>query len=294
MRTMMWLLVLVLLLAEPGGAAGNPVRVVDDAGREVRLAAPAKRIVSLAPHLTELLFAADAGERLVGVSEHSSYPPEARRLPRVGGGAGLDLEAIIALQPDLVVAWQSGNSAGQLAQLERFGLVLFYSEPGQIDDVATTLERLGVLAGTATRGSEAAQAYRDGVARLAQRFSGREPVSVFYQIWERPLMTISGAHMISAWLRLCGGANVFAGLPDLATTVSLEAVLAADPQVIIAGRYPGKSGDWQRPWRAWPELRAVAGDHLYTVPAEMMERHTPRALVAAEELCEYIERARSD
>ena len=292
MRTMMWLL--VLLLAEPGGAAGNPVRVVDDAGREVRLAAPAKRIVSLAPHLTELLFAADAGERLVGVSEHSSYPPEARRLPRVGGGAGLDLEAIIALQPDLVVAWQSGNSAGQLAQLERFGLVLFYSEPGQIDDVATTLERLGVLAGTATRGSEAAQAYRDGVARLAQRFSGPEPVSVFYQIWERPLMTISGAHMISAWLRLCGGANVFAGLPDLATTVSLEAVLAADPQVIIAGRYPGKSGDWQRPWRAWPELRAVAGDHLYTVPAEMMERHTPRALVAAEELCEYIERARSD
>ena len=292
MRTMMWLL--VLLLAEPGGAAGNPVRVVDDAGREVRLAAPAKRIVSLAPHLTELLFAADAGERLVGVSEHSSYPPEARRLPRVGGGAGLDLEAIIALQPDLVVAWQSGNSAGQLAQLERFGLVLFYSEPGQIDDVATTLERLGVLAGTATRGSEAAQAYRDGVARLAQRFSGREPVSVFYQIWERPLMTISGAHMISAWLRLCGGANVFAGLPDLAPTVSLEAVLAADPQVIIAGRYPGKSGDWQRPWRAWPELRAVAGDHLYTVPAEMMERHTPRALVAAEELCDYIERARSD
>ena len=290
MRTMMWLLV----LAGPGGAAGNSVWVVDDAGREVRLAAPAKRIVSLAPHLTELLFAADAGERLVGVSEHSSYPPEARRLPRVGGGAGLDLEAIIALQPDLVVAWQSGNSAGQLAQLERFGLVLFYSEPGQIDDVATTLERLGVLAGTATRGSEAAQAYRDGVARLAQRFSGREPVTVFYQIWERPLMTISGAHMISAWLRLCGGANVFAGLPDLATTVSLEAVLAADPQVIIAGRYPGKSGDWQRPWRAWPELRAVAGDHLYTVPAEMMERHTPRALVAAEELCEYIERARSD
>ena len=289
---MMWLV--ALLLAGPGGAAGNPVWVVDDAGREVRLAAPAKRIVSLAPHLTELLFAADAGERLVGVSEHSSYPPEARRLPSVGGGAGLDLEAIIALQPDLVVAWQSGNSTGQLVQLERLGLVLFYSEPGQIDAVATTLERLGVLAGTATRGSEAAQAYRDGVARLAQRFSGREPVSVFYQIWERPLMTISGAHMISAWLRLCGGANVFAGLPDLAPTVSLEAVLAADPQVIIAGRYPGKSGDWQRPWRAWSELRAVAGDHLYTVPAEMMERHTPRALVAAEELCEYIERARSD
>ena len=289
---MMWLLVLVL--AGPGGAAGAPVWVVDDAGREVRLAAPAQRIVSLAPHLTELLFAAGAGERLVGVSEHSSYPPEARRLPGVGGGAGLDLEAIIALQPDLVVAWQSGNSAGQLAQLERLGLVLFYSEPDQIDAVATTLERLGVLAGTATQGSEAAQAYRDGVERLAQRFSGRKPVSVFYQIWERPLMTISGAHMISAWLRLCGGANVFAGLPDLAPTVSLEAVLAADPQVIIAGRYPGKSGDWQRPWRVWSELRAVAGDHLYTVPAEMMERHTPRALVAAEELCEYIERARSD
>lgn len=292
MRNIVWLL--TVLLAGGVAHAGQPLVVVDDAGREVRLAAPAQRIVSLAPHLTELLFAAGAGERVVGVSEHSSYPPEAQRLPSVGGGAGLDLEAIIALRPDLVVAWQSGNSAGQLAQLERFGLVLFYSEPGQIDTIATTLERLGTLAGTAGQGSEAAQAYRDGVARLKQRFAGREPVSVFYQIWERPLMTISGAHMISAWLRLCGAANVFADLPQLAPAVSVEAVLAADPEVIVAGRYAGKGSEWQRVWRAWPQLRAVAGNHLYTVPAEMMERHTPRALVAAEELCEHIERARPD
>lgn len=289
---MMWLL--TVFLASRCAVAGHPLVVVDDAGREVQLAVPAKRIVSLAPHLTELLFAAGAGERLVGVSEHSSYPVQAQQLPTVGGGAGLDLEAIIALQPDLVVAWQSGNSAGQLAQLERFGLRLFYSEPGEIDAIATTLERFGTLAGTESQGSEAAQAFRDGVAGLAERFAGREPVSVFYQIWERPLMTINGDHMISAWLRLCGGANVFAQLPELAPAVSLEAVLAADPQLIIAGRYAAKGADWEQTWRAWPQLRAVAGHHLYTVPAEMMERQTPRALIAAEQLCGYIERARRD
>ncbi len=292
MRRLTWLL--MLFLAGRVGTAGDPIRVVDDVGREVRLAAPAQRIVSLAPHLTELLFEAGAGKRVVGVSEHSSYPAEAQRLPSVGGGAGLDVEAIIALQPDLVLAWQSGNSAGQLAQLERFGLVLFYSEPGELEAIATTLERLGTLAGRARRANEAAGAYREGLARLTQRFVGRKSVSVFYQIWERPLMTVGGTHMISAWLRMCGAANVFSDLPQLAPAVSVEAVLAANPQVIVAGHYAGKSSAWQHAWRAWPQLRAVAGDHLYTVPAEMMERYTPRTLVAAEELCEYIERARRD
>jgi len=294
MRRLTWLLVLVLLLAGRVAADGGPPTVVDDAGREVGLAAHANRIVSLAPHLTELLFAAGAGARLVGVSEYSDYPAEAARLPGVGGGAGLDLEAIIALRPDLVVAWQSGNSPAQLATLERLGLTVFYSEPRQIDDIATSLERLGALAGTAGQAAAAAQAFREQVRLLAGKYADRQPVSVFYQIWERPLMTVNGGHMISAWLRLCGATNVFAGLPELASAVALEAVLAADPEVIIAGRYPGKGDAWQQAWRAWPRLRAVADGHLYTVPADMMERQTPRALLAAGELCEYVERARRD
>ena len=285
---------LALLLATRVAAAGSPVMVLDDAGREVRLAAPATRVVSLAPHLTELLFAAGAGVRLVGVSEYSSYPAQAARLPGVGGGAGLDLEAIISLRPDLILAWQSGNSPAQLASLERLGLTVFYSEPRKIDDIATSLERLGALAGTADQAGAAARAFREQVRRLADEYAGRQPVSAFYQIWERPLMTVSGAHIISAWLRLCGATNVFAGLPELAPAVAQEAVLAENPEVIIAGRYAGKGDAWEQAWRAWPQLRAVADGHLYTVPAEMMERHTPRALTAARELCEHIERARRD
>jgi iron complex transport system substrate-binding protein len=284
----------MLVMAGRPAPATPAVAVRDDAGREVRLEAPARRIVSLAPHVTELLFAAGAGQRVVGVSEHSDYPPRAARLPRVGGGAGLDLEAVLALQPDLVVAWQSGNSPGQLAQLERLGLVLFYSEPREPAAIATSLERLGTLAGTAAAAERAAAAFRDGVAQLGARYAQQEPVSVFYQIWERPLMTINDAHIISAWLRLCGARNVFAGLSQLASAVSREAVLAADPEVILSGRYAGKGRGWEESWRAWPRLRAVAEGHLYSVPAEMMERQSPRALIAARELCGYIERARTD
>jgi iron complex transport system substrate-binding protein len=282
-----------LSLLWPSAFAEPAHAVTDDAGREVRLAAPARRIISLAPHATELLFAAGAGRWVVGVSEYSDYPPAAAMLPKVGGGAGLDLERIVALQPDLVVAWQSGNSPGQLRKLERLGLTLFYSEPQSIDDIATSLERLGRLAGSADTARKAAQAFRTGVRSLARHYAGRPTVSVFYQIWRRPLMTINGRHIISAWLRLCGARNVFADLPELAPAIDVEAVVEADPQVLLGGRYAGKSHDWQADWRRWSQLRAVAGGHLYTVPADSMERQTPRALSAARQLCAHIDKARA-
>lgn len=268
------------------------IEVVDDAGRSVRLSAPAQRIVSLAPHITELLFAAGAGDRVVGVSQFSDHPPEVAALPQVGGGAGLDLEAIIGLQPDLVVAWQSGNSAGQLRQLERLGLTLFYSEPGMINSIAANLERLGQLSGTETRAAAAARAFRDDVQVLRSRYAGRSPVTVFYQVWEHPLMTVNSEQLISDWIRLCGGVNVFEDFSELAPAIDVEAVLQADPQVLIAGRYQGSNDGWRRQWLRWPQLRAVANGHLYTVPAEMIARHTPRALSAVEELCGYLEAAR--
>ncbi|MCO6411952.1 MAG: cobalamin-binding protein [Thiogranum sp.] len=283
-----WPVVIALLACGPLQA----IEVIDDAGRSVRLSAPAQRIVSLAPHITELLFAAGAGDRVVGVSQFSDYPPEAAALPQVGGGAGLDLEAIIGLRPDLVVAWQSGNSAGQLQQLERLGLTLFYSEPGMIDSIAVNLERLGRLSGTQTRAATAARAFRDAVKALRSRYSGREPVTVFYQVWEHPLMTVNGEQIISDWIRLCGGVNLFEHLAELAPVIDLEAVLQADPQVLIAGRYQGSNDGWRRQWLRWPQLRAVANGHLYTVPAEMIARQTPRALPAVEELCGHLEMAR--
>jgi iron complex transport system substrate-binding protein len=265
---------------------------VDDAGREVSFPRPVQRIVSLAPHVTELLYAAGAGDKVVGVSEFSGYPAAARELPKIGGGAGLDLEAILALRPDLVVAWRSGNSRAQLQRLEQLGLTLFYSEPRDIEHIATSLERFGKLAGSESIARKTAQDFRQGVRKLGDRYAGRNRVRVFYQIWQRPLMTVNGRHMISAWLRLCRAENVFAQLPDLAPVVDAEAVLKANPEVLLAGRYAGKGEDWKAFWLRWPQLRAVAGKHLYTVPAETMERYTPRALSAATELCEHIDRAR--
>ena len=287
MRTLFATLMLLVLSA--AAEAGGKVEAIDDAGRTVSLRQPAQRIVSLAPHATELLFAAGAVDRVVGVSEFSTHPPSASRLPKIGGGAGLDMEAIAALQPDLVVAWRSGNSPAQVERLERLGMVVFRSEPRHIDAIATSLERLGVLAGTAERAREAAQAFRAGVADLRGSYRDAEPVRVFYQIWQQPLMTVNGEHMISDWLRVCGAVNVFADLPVLASTVSAEAVLQADPDVFVAGRYAGKGELWKQQWLRWPQLRAVAARHLYTVPAETMERQTPRALTAARELCGHID-----
>jgi len=288
----MKLLLVTLLSGFLASAANAAVEVTDDAGRTVRLEQPARRIVSLSPHATELLYAAGAGEWVVAVSEYSTWPPVARQLPRVGSGAGLNVEAIVAQKPDLVVAWLSGNAKPQLQQLERFGVPVFYSEPRDIDDIANNLLLLGQLAGTEAKAEKIARAFRDGVSLLRERYAGRHPVTAFYQIWSQPLMTINGDHMISHWMQLCGAQNIFADLSDLAPAVDPEAVLKADPEVLLAGRHSGKSADWETRWRQWKGLRAVQGNHLYTVPAETLERQTPRALQAAEELCAHINAVR--
>ncbi|VAW82952.1 Vitamin B12 ABC transporter, substrate-binding protein BtuF, partial [hydrothermal vent metagenome] len=236
MKVGMLVLALVFLVTTANGA----VEVTDDAGRTVRLEQPARRIVSLSPHATELLFAAGAGAHVVAVSGYSNWPPAARRLPRIGSGAGLNVEAIIAQQPDLVVAWLSGNAKSRLFQLEHFGIPVFYSEPRDIDGIAENLLALGRLAGSEAKAQQAARAFRAGVRTLRERYAGRRPVTAFYQIWPQPLMTINGQHMISHWMQLCGAENIFAGLPDLAPVIDQEAVLEADPEVLLAGRHPGK------------------------------------------------------
>ncbi|WP_132973800.1 cobalamin-binding protein [Thiogranum longum] len=274
------------------GRASAAVEARDDAGRIIHLEQPAHRIVSLSPHATELLFSAGAGDRVVAVSEYSDWPPAARQLPRVGSGAGLNVEAVVAQRPDLVVAWLSGNARLQLRQLEQFGIKVFYSEPRDIDGIARNLLALGRLADSEVKAQQAAEAFRERVDALRSRYAGRRPVTVFYQIWDQPLMTVNGQHLISHWLSLCGAVNIFDDLADLAPAVDPEAVLKADPEVLIAGRHPGKSAGWEERWRQWKSLRAVQAGHLYTVPAELLERQTPRAVQAAQELCEHIDQAR--
>lgn len=269
------------------------VRVTDDLGQAIVLAQPARRIVSLAPHVTEMLFAAGAGERVVGAVQYSDYPEAAQRVPRVGGYTSLDLEAVVALRPDLIVAWKSGNPAQQLEKLRGLGFAVYITEPRHIEDVPRDIERLGQLAGTATAAHKATAAFRARHEALRRRYGGRPLVDVFYQIWDHPLMTVNGEHLISDVLRLCGGRNVFASLPVLAPKVDVEAVLAADPEAIVASGMGEARPEWLDTWRRWPQLRAVRHNDLFFIPPDLIQRHTPRILDGAERLCTALEQARA-
>jgi iron complex transport system substrate-binding protein len=276
------------MLMSPSLAA---VSVVDDSKRTVTLAEPARRIVSLAPHATELIYAAGAGPYLVGVSEYSNYPPEAKRLPSVGGVSALDLERVITLKPDLVVVWGSGNSATQIAKLHSLRIPVFESEPRDFATIAGSIERLAQLAGTDPVGHAAAENFRARLEKIRTTYQQRPVVRVFYQIWRTPLMTLNGAHMVSAAIRLCGGENIFGTLPQLAPAISTEAVLKANPETIIASS--GGKEDPFAGWRRFPAMTAVARGNLFSVDGELMNRASPRVLDGTEALCKHLETARS-
>lgn len=273
-------------------ALATGITVYDGIGRKVTLPEPANRIVSLAPHTTELLFAAGAGKQIVGAVDYSNYPPVAEQLPTVGSSASLNLESIVALHPDLVLAWKSGNVAPQVEHLIELGIPVFYSEPRRLEDIATDLQHLGELAGTSSVADAAAQAFRNAYKRLGHEFAQRTPVRTFYQIWNQPLMTVNGEHLISQVITLCGGKNVFAELSTLAPAVSLEAVLATDPEAIIASGKARERPEWLESWRAWPRLSAVKNHQLYAIDPDLIQRQTPRILDGAKIMCQQLQQAR--
>lgn len=283
----------LLLLGLLSLSARADITVRDDSGQTLRLAGPARRIVSLAPHVTENLFAAGAGAQVVGASEYSDWPEAAVKLPKVGGYSRLNLEAIVALKPDLIIGWTSGNAPAHLAKLKALGFPVYLSQPKHLEDVAGELERFGQLAGSGPAASAAAQAFRARHEQLRKRYSQRPPVRVFYEIWNRPLMTVNGEHLISDVMRLCGGDNVFAALPQLAPAVTEEAVLAANPEVVVASGMGESRPEWLDSWRHWKQLSATSRDNLFFVPPALMQRHTARILDGAENLCGHLETARS-
>lgn len=287
------LAILVSLAATTANSARAAVSAVDDTGATITLARSAQRIVSLAPHVTELLYAAGAGDRIVGAVEYSDYPEAAKRLRRVGSYAAFDLEAIVALQPDLVVAWGSGNPQHQLNALRALNRTLYITEPRRIEDVPKHIERLGTLAGTSAIARASAHDFRERYTRLRQRYAAHSPVAVFYQIWQQPLMTVNGAHIISDVMRACGGRNVFATLGPLAAAVDIEAVLAADPEVIIVSGMGAAQPELIRAWERWPTVRAVKKQNVFFIHPDLLQRHTPRLLQGAEQMCAHLETARS-
>ncbi len=271
---------------------GHAVEVTDDLGRTVRLASPARRIVSLSPHLTELLFSAGAGRQIVATVSYSNYPPAARKIPRIGGYTLLDVERIIALRPDLVVAWHSGNPRGQLERLEQLGIPVYYSEPRSLEAIAATIRHFGILTGHERLARKRSRQFLQGIGRLRQRYGKQRPVRVFYQIWHRPLMTINGRHFISKVIRLCGGRNVFAAEPALVPRIGIESVIARAPEVIIASGMAEKRPHWVKDWLAWPAIPAVRRRHLYVIHPDLIQRPTARLLQGARQMCEALQHAR--
>lgn len=287
---------LVLWLCLPfaqAGASERGIVVVDDRGRSVELAEPAQRIVSLAPHLTELLFAVGAADRLVATVAHADFPAAAREIPRIGTATQLDLERLMAARPDLIIAWDSGSPRAPLERLERLGLTIYYSEPSDFGGIGKDLRRLGRLTGSDDLAERAARDFEEKIDALRTRHADRPPVTVFYQVWDQPLMTVNDAHLIGEAIRLCGGRNVFGHLEVLVPRPGRETVLAADPEAIVSGGPGEDRPDWLEPWEHWTGLTAVRRDNLFFIPPSLIQRHTPRISEGTRMLCEALETARS-
>ena len=263
------------------GIAGAPARAADCADP----GPPYERIVTLSPHLTENAFAAGIGDRLVGAVAWSRYPEAARALPRVGDAFRIDMERLIALKPDLVIGWSSGNPDAALDQIEALCLPLWRTETREPAGIADLIERLGT-AGDAPKQAAAADGVRQALAGLSERYLGAAPVRYFYQVAPRPLFTINGDHLISQGLALCGGVNVFADAPGLAPQISREAVLAARPEVMLA---PDSEPDPLAPWRNWSTLPAVRDGALHTLPAAAISQATPRFVEALGVACDLLD-----
>ena len=273
-----------------------PLQVHDDRGKTLRLAVPATRMISIAPHLTEIAFAAGVGARLIAVSEYSDYPSEALRLPRVGDGARVDIERILTLKPDLVLAWKSGNQAGDIEKLERLGIPVWVSEPARLADISRLLRDVARLAGEPARGERAAGDFERDLQKLRQRDSGapaqHAALRVFYEIWHQPLLTVNGAHIISDAITLCGGKNVFAGVPVLTPAVSLESVLAARPDIVLGGGSANGEADFVARWRRMPLAALQAIPTRYIAPAGI-QRQSPRILEGIRAICTHLDAART-
>ena len=292
MRALLCLLLPALLLLSTC-AAGAAITVVDDAGRRVTLARPAQRVISMAPHVTELLFAAGGGARIVGAMNYSDYPAAARSIPLIGSNSQIDLERVIAMKPDLLIVWQSGNTARQIGQLQSLSIPVFHSEPRKLDEVATSLLRFGQLLGTEQAAQAAAAQYRAKLAALRTRYGKRPQVSVFYQAWDSPLYTLNGEQIASDAVKLCGGTNIFAGLTTIAPQVSVEAVVQADPEAIVGGKLYTPQDRGLSIWQPYRGMTAVRRNNLFTLDEELLIRPGPRIVDGAAALCQRLEEARA-
>ncbi len=276
-----------------GVSLGDVLEQADDRGSVITLPAPAMRVVSLAPHLTEILFDIGAGDRLVGAMAFSDFPEAARLLPRVGNYSYLDLELILSLKPDLILGWRGGNRESDLETLGNLGLSVFETDPRTLEDVAALMRRLGVLTGHLETASNRAQQFEAAIHRLRNEYGSRRALRVFYQVWDQPIYTLNSNHVVTQLIEGCGGINVFSGLKSVSPVVSIEAVLEADPEVIVGPRESDQSALWMSRWTTWPTVTAVKGEQLHAIPADLVARMGPRLVDAMDAMCRSLAAART-
>lgn len=279
---MRWFIIYLLFFF--ANSIGYACTIKDDTGQSIILSHPAERIISLAPNLTELLFAIDAGNRIVGVASHSDFPEAAKKIPVVAGYSSLNLEAIIASHPDLVIAWEGGNPRAALKKIQQAGIPVYFSAIHKLTDIPKTLRRLGCLTGTAAMAERAATQFLQRYQQLQQLHQKSKVVTVFYEIWPKPLMTISKVSLIDEIIRLCGGKNIFAETKGVTPVVTREAVLQKNPQVIF--------GEKLDEWNKWPDLEAVRYHQLFIINPGYLQRAAPRILQGADQVCAILDSVR--
>lgn len=279
------------LMALPLTLAAAPVSVVDDLGNQINLDRPAQRIVALAPHIVEMVYAVGSGDQLVGAVNYSDYPEAAKALPRVGTYKAFSAEAIVRLNPDLILAWHSGNGAQRVAPVQALGIPVYFSEPRSLENIGEALEKIAVLSGR--ENPEASKlAFDQELSLLCDQYAHQSEISVFYQVWNHPLQTLNGDHLISDVIRLCGGKNIFDDAKTLAPQISVESILRLNPQVIVASGMGVARPEWLDEWSRWPSLTAVQNAQLKFIPPDIIQRHTPRVLKGAKMMCEHLQQAR--
>ena len=271
-------------------SAQAAIMVKDDAGLAVTLNQPTLRVVSMAPSVTELLFAAGGGGQIVGAVNYSDYPEAAKRIPRIGSNREIDMELLISLKPDLIVAWRHNSSERQIEMVRRLGIPVFQSDPQTLDGIPDSVLRLGQLMGTEAAAKTTAAQLREQLAGLRTRYAGRAPVRTFYQVWDKPLYTLSGKHILTDAMKLCGGENVFDRLTVTAPIVSIESVLQANPEAIIATAEKNYGG--VDLWKPYGTLAAVRSNNLFTLDGHLLNRAGPRMVQGTAAMCEVLEQAR--
>lgn len=269
------------------------LEVVDFTEKTIQLDGPARRVVALAPHIVENLFAVGAGDTLVGVVAHSDFPEKAKSLPLVGGYEETNHERIVQLKPDLIIAWESGNSHASVSKLKELGFPVIIDQPDSLEDIARSLRMLGTATGTSEQANRLADEFIKNLTTVRERYKTKTPVSVFYQVWNEPLYTISGNHIISDAIRTCGGINVFSDEQAVAPRVGIEAVIERNPDAIIASGMGESRPEWLEDWRQWPTLNAVRNDFLFHVNPDHLQRHTTRQSLAIEKICTYLDQVRA-